>query len=421
MEPWDIVVIGAGAAGLLAGARAAEMGCRVLVLEKNRKPGAKILMSGGTRCNLTQATDARGIVAAFGPQGKFLHSALAALSPQDLVDLIEAEGVPTKVEPSGKVFPVSDRSVDVQTALLRRLGRSGAVLRTAAPVHDVQPSAEGWNVTLADAAVAARRIIVCTGGKSYPGCGTTGDGWRWLQRLGLTIVPPRPALVPLTLADSWAKDLSGLTIPDVAVGLVALPRDRAAAWQVDADRGSFLFTHFGCSGPVILNVSRRVEALSSNHDLRLSCDWLPGESQVETETWLRDASGRAGRRSLAVVLAEKLPRRLAEAMLRAAGLPVDRPAAGLPRGERTQLARAIHDTRVTVTGTLGFPKAEVTTGGVALADVDSRTLACKRLPSLHLAGEILDLDGRIGGYNFQAAFSTGWLAASAAAAAMGKG
>jgi predicted Rossmann fold flavoprotein len=421
MEPWDIVVIGAGAAGLLAGARAAEMGCRVLVLEKNRKPGAKILMSGGTRCNLTQATDARGIVAAFGPQGKFLHSALAALSPQDLVDLIEAEGVPTKVEPSGKVFPVSDRSVDVQTALLRRLGRSGAVLRTAAPVRDVQPSAEGWNVTLADAAVAARRIIVCTGGKSYPGCGTTGDGWRWLQRVGLTIVPPRPALVPLKLADPWAKDLSGLTIPDVAVGLVALPRDGTAAWQVNADRGSFLFTHFGCSGPVILNVSRRVEELSANHDLRLSCDWLPRESQAETEVWLRDASGRAGRRSLAVVLAEKLPRRLAEAMLRAAGLPVDRPAAGLPRGERTQLARAVHDTRVTVTGTLGFPKAEVTTGGVALADVDSRTLACKRLPSLHLAGEILDLDGRIGGYNFQAAFSTGWLAASAAAVALGKG
>ena len=193
---WDTVVVGAGAAGLLAAARAAERGKRTLLLEKNRHPGAKILMSGGTRCNLTHATDARGIVAEFGPAGRFLHSALAALSPQDLVELFEREGVRVKVEQeTGKIFPASDKAADVLDALLRRLQRSGATLALEEPLCELErPDAEqgGFRLQTAKRSLLTPSVVITTGGQSYPGSGTSGDGYRWAAALGHTIVPPRP-------------------------------------------------------------------------------------------------------------------------------------------------------------------------------------------------------------------------------------
>src|SRR5688500_16617370 len=175
---WDVAVVGAGAAGLLAAIRAAEAGRRTLLLEKNGRPGVKILMSGGTRCNITQATDSRGIVTAFGSQGPFLHSALAALGPQQLVDLIEAEGVPTKVEATGKIFPVSNKASDVLDSLLRRLARSGCQLALEEPLSDLELAPGGFQLTTPRQMLLAQKVILTTGGRSYPGSGTTGDGYR---------------------------------------------------------------------------------------------------------------------------------------------------------------------------------------------------------------------------------------------------
>ena len=407
---WDVVVVGAGAAGLLAAARAAERGRRVLLLEKNRKPGVKILMSGGTRCNLTHATDARGIVAAYGPPGRFLHSALAALSPADLVELIEAEGVPTKVEPTGKIFPASDRALDVLNALLRRLERSGATLARAEPLRELERADGGFRLTTPHRTLLAERVILTTGGQSYPGCGTTGDGYRWAAQLGHTIIPPRPALVPVTVSAPWVHALQGITVPDVTLRVVD-----AAGACLARDRGSFLFTHFGLSGPVVLNVSRAVSGHSDPRTLALEADFLPALAEPALAELLRRESAAAGKKPLAGVLSAHIPRRLAEALLEQAGLPADRKAAALSRVERAALVRAVKQQRIPVTGTLGFKKAEVTAGGIALAEVDSRTMASQRVPGLYLAGEVLDLDGPIGGYNFQAAFSTGWLAGTKAA------
>src|SRR5205085_2401205 len=187
---WDIVALGAGATGLVAAFRAAELGRRVLLLEKNRKPGVKILMSGGTRCNLTHATDNRGIVEAYGPPGRFLHSALAALSVEATIELFEAEGVATKVEETGKVFPVSNKALDVLEALLRRLHRSGATLALQEPVRDLTATETGFSVVTPGRVVGARRVILTTGGQSYPGCGTTGDGYTLAGRFGHTIIAP---------------------------------------------------------------------------------------------------------------------------------------------------------------------------------------------------------------------------------------
>jgi predicted Rossmann fold flavoprotein len=401
---WDVIVVGAGAAGLLAATAAGEAGRQVLLLEKNRRPGVKILMSGGTRCNITHATDNRGIVAAYGPLGRFLHSALAALSVQDTLALFEAEGVATKVEETGKVFPVSNRASDVLEAILRRLHRSGATLATEEPVTAMTVREPGFALTTPRRVVSARSVVLTTGGKSYPGSGTTGDGYAFTSALGHIIVPPRPALVPITVAAPWIAGLRGVTVPEVAVRVVEGTKTLAAA------RGSLLFAHFGLSGPVILDVSRAVSGHASPATLALQLDLLPAVKEADLDESVRVETSAEGRKMLAAVLAARLPRRLAEAILPQAGLAADRRSAALSRPDRQRLVGAIKRLTLPVTGTLGFGKAEVTAGGVALDEVDSRTMQSKKLPSLFLAGEILDLDGPIGGYNFQAAWSTGWLA-----------
>jgi predicted Rossmann fold flavoprotein len=401
-----VAVIGAGAAGLLAATRAAERGRRTLLLEKNRRSGVKILMSGGTRCNITHATDNRGIVEAFGSPGRFLHSALAALSVEDTVALFEAEGVATKVEETGKVFPVSNKAADVLEALLVRLRRSGAALALGEPVLDLQPGPAGFVLSTPLRVVTAGRVILTSGGQSYPGSGTTGDGYPIAARFGHTIVAPRPALVPVTVSAPWVPELRGITWPDVAVRV----RDGTAI--LASRRGSLLFAHFGLSGPVILDLSRVVSRRARPEGLELEVDFLPAMTEAKLAEWLRSESLSSGKKQLAVTLATRLPRRLCEQLLLLAGMAADRRAAGLSREERGRLVRSLKGLTLPITGTLGFGRAEVTAGGVALDEIDSRTMQSKRAAGLFVAGEVLDLDGPIGGYNFQAAFSTGWLAGS---------
>jgi predicted Rossmann fold flavoprotein len=405
---WDVVVLGAGAAGLLAASAAAERGRRTLLLEKNRKPGIKILMSGGTRCNLTHATDNRGIALAFGPPGRFLHSALAALSVDETIDLFEAEGVPTKIEETGKVFPVSNKATDVLEALLRRLRRSGATLSLGEPVVELRRADGGMAVTTPTRTIAAARVILTVGGQSYPGSGTTGDGYSLAGRLGHAIVTPQPALVPVTVRAPWVAELRGVTVPDVAVRIF----DNAAV--LTACRGSLLFAHFGLSGPVVLDASRVVSKHPQPETLEMELDLLPDMADLAIDEFLRIESAAAGKKQLAGVLAAHLPRRLCDTLLTLSALPADRKAAGLSKTDRAKLVAAIKRLRLPITGTLGFKKAEVTAGGIVLAEVDSRTMHSKLVPELSMAGEVLDLDGPIGGYNFQAAFSTGWLAGTMA-------
>jgi predicted Rossmann fold flavoprotein len=401
---WDVVVVGAGAAGLMAAVAAAEQGRRVLLLEKNRKPGVKILMSGGTRCNITHATDNRGIVKAYGTQGPFLHSALAAFSVQDCIDFFEAEGVTTKVEETGKIFPVSNKAVDVLDALLRRLRRSGAILALEEPLRDLQAQPPGFALTTPHRVVQARRVILTTGGQSYPGSGTTGDGYGFATQLGHAIVPPRPALAPITVDKPWVADLRGITLPDVGVRLHQEQRTLAVG------RGSLLFAHFGLSGPVILDLSRVVSGHEKPRNLALELDLAPSVKESELDEQVRVETAAAGKKQLALMLPAHLPRRVCDRVLIQAELPIDRKSASLRRPDRARLVSCLKRLCLPITGTLGFGKAEVTAGGVDLKEVDSRSMVSKRVPDLYLAGELLDLDGPIGGYNFQAAWSTGYLA-----------
>jgi hypothetical protein len=382
-------------------------------------------MSGGTRCNLTQATNSRGIVAAYGPPGRFLYAALAALGPQELVDLVEAEGVPTKIEETGKIFPVSNKAADVLMAFLNRLHRSGCELALDESLVDFQRIADlsarnehftfveaNFRLTTSKRTISASRVIVTTGGQSYPGSGTTGDGYRWAAATGHTIVPPRPALVPITTTAPWVRDLSGITIPDVSIRLLESAADQPGQKQqlLDARRGSLLFTHFGLSGPVALDISRHVSGHPGPQSLQLECDFLPDVKLHELDAQLRQQAASEGKKQLLSLVPELLPRRLAELLLREAGLPADKKAGELSNANRTALVRALKLLPIPVTGTRGFAKAEVTAGGVSLGEINSSTMQSTLVPGLYFAGEVLDLDGPIGGYNFQAAFSTGWLA-----------
>lgn len=410
---FDVVVVGAGASGLFAAAAAAARGRRTLLLEKNARPGAKILLSGGTRCNVTHAADARGIVAAFGPPGRFLHAALARLGPQDLIDLLAAEGVPTQVEPGGKVFPASDRAADVLEALLRRLDRSGCQTAFDEPLGELTPEAGAWRLLTSRRTLRASSVVLATGGQSYPRCGTTGDGYRLAAALGHTILAPRPALVPVRTDAGWVRQLQGVSLADVLLRVVEVggaARSGKKAARPAQRRGAMLFAHFGLSGPAVLDLSRAVSGHPRPETLAMECDFLPAVAEPSLDEELRRRCGAAGRRQVIHALPPVLPGRLAKALLEQSAVAADQPAAELSKADRRRLVAAIKQTRIPVTGTLGFQKAEVTAGGVALDEVDPRTMQSKLAPGLFLVGELLDLDGPIGGYNFQAAFSTGRLA-----------
>jgi predicted Rossmann fold flavoprotein len=434
---YDVIVLGAGAAGLVAATRAAEAGARVMLAEKNRRPGVKILMSGGTRCNITSArglrrlgavtggidpaydqAESRGIRAiqqAFGANGAFLVPALRRFDIDRTVRMFEEAGVPTKIEANGKIFPVSDRATDVLDALLRRLDRSGACLRCLSPVltiDRIEADTGGdtvFAVTLADSTVKARRVIIAVGGASYPGCGTTGDGYTIARHFGHTIVEPRPALVPLRVGADWVPALKGLTVSDTTAS-VHSSDNRLLARR----REAVLFAHFGLSGPAILDVSGGVARHGESGPLTIRLDLLPAMGSEDLDDRLQ-TSCRQGRRPLAALVPSSLPRRLAESLLPVAAIPGNRMGPDVSRDERQRLVEALKRLSLPILGTLGFAKAEVTSGGVALEEVDPMTLESRRVPGLYFAGEILDLDGAIGGYNFQAAWSTGWLAAESAA------
>lgn len=407
----DAIVLGAGAAGLLCATRAAERGKRVLVLEKNNKAAVKVLMSGGTRCNLTHDATPGQIADAFaelagGAEGKakarWLRPALSRLTPDALLALFAAEGLATKVEPTGKVFPASDRALDVQQALLRMLGRAGAELALGEPAESVQCVADGFLVTTPKRSLSTRNLVIAVGGRSWPGCGTTGDGYAWAKALGHRIVPPRPALAPLTSTEKWALELQGVTLSDARIRLV----ETGATKPCVERRGSLLFTHFGLSGPTAMDASRFVTARPDAGGWRAEIDFAPAYSEEQ----LAEQLGAEGGRSLLSVVGGWGPRRVVESILARAGAPADRRLAELSRGERRAVIDAVKRSPVAIAGSLGFKKAEVTAGGVDLAEVDPRTMQSRLAPGLFFIGEVLDLDGPIGGYNFQSAFSTGAVA-----------
>jgi predicted Rossmann fold flavoprotein len=313
------------------------------------------------------------------------------------------------------VFPVSDRAIDVRDAVVRRLARYGAELLCGCAVDSVNPDTTGAGFQILATVqgrqlqVHSKTVLITTGGLSYSGCGTTGDGYAWLKNMGHSITPLRPALTPLTSPESRVHELSGLTLEDVLV------RAQIHAHSGDTkplklerreSRGGFLWTHKGCSGPTSMNVSRCFSDRGLEDRLELIVDLLPDSSVEQLEEWIAQET-RQSNRALSTVLSHRVPKRLATSILESIGADYDPHMAELPRAIRIKMIESLKQYRIEISGTLGYPKAEVTAGGVELGEVNFQDMQSRRQAGLYLAGEILDLDGPIGGYNFQAAWSTG--------------
>ncbi len=421
-----IVVVGAGAAGLWAAQRAGVLlqarGERpdVLLLEKTPRAGTKILASGGTRCNLTTTLGPQSAAQLFGTEGgRFLKTAFRVLPPSAVREQFLAWGVPSVEAPLDKVFPASGSARDVRDALVRACEAAGVEMRRECPVTGVELDGNGWLVHLADGrSIGARRLLLSPGGKSYPGSGTTGDGYAWLAALGLEVIPGAPALVPLVSPAPWVHELTGLSVQDAVVRL----RDTEGTILGTRER-PVLFTHRGLSGPGAMDLSHVVARAMEGHDARgsgtpgftMEVDLLPGVTREALADQLRVAAARRGAPTVVRLLAGELPRRLVETVCRQAGLDAQIRCHVLPRAKRHLLVEQLKALPVPISGTAGFDEAEVTAGGLALRELDPGTMRVKRFQDLYVFGEVVDLQGPIGGLNFQAAFSTAELAAVAAA------
>lgn len=412
----EVLVIGAGAAGLWAAWRSASLGARTLVLEKTPRTGTKVLASGGTHCNLTTTLEVDAALELFGPAGgRFLSGALWNLPPSAVRERFEAWGVPTVEAPLEKIFPASGSARDVRDALVRAATGAGARIRTTAPVAGIEREADDWCAVLEDGErVRAPRVVLCPGGRSYPRTGTTGDGYAWCTALDLPLVEPVPALVPLSSPDAWARELTGIAIQDAEVRL-ANERGRTLATR----RRPVLFTHDGLSGPGPMDVSEHVAravARGRTDGLRVTLDLVPNLDREALRERFMAAAAAAGRPRLSRVLEADLPSRLRAAICARAGIEGHDPrCAELSKAQRHELVEALVALPVRVDGTLGYDKAEVTAGGLDLKVVDPDTCAVRGRPGLFACGELLDVQGPIGGLNFQAAFATAELAGAAAA------
>lgn len=402
MEVVDVIVVGAGAAGLAATTFAAREGAgRVLCLEGATRIGAKILVSGGGRCNVTNryvtAGDFRG-----GPT-RVVRDVLRAFPPDRAMHFFEAEGVVLQEEEHGKMFPVTGRARDVLDALVRSVGRSGAELRTGERVVTVERMTAGFLVaTRAGHCFSAPAVVLATGGLSLPKTGSDGGGYALARALGHSLVDTMPALVPLLVSGDLCARLSGVSLP---VQLRVLGGGPSVSVS-----GSLLFTHFGISGPAALDASRY---WLSRPGARLALSLCPGESFEQVEQWLVAAAGRRGRALVSNVLAERVPQAVADAWTALVGIEETATLSHLSRESRRRLVQALTDTTLPVSGSRGYNYAEVTAGGVPLSEIDPSSMESRRCSGLYLVGEMLDVDGRLGGFNFQWAWASGWVAGAA--------
>ena len=406
-----VAVIGGGAAGLMAAGRAGQLGARTVLLEKNREMGRKISISGKGRCNVTNAGDIAAFIANYHGNGQFLYSVFSRFFNEDLIRFFEARGVPLKRERGGRIFPVSDKAADIVEALVKYVSENSVEVRSNENALEIiQENGAVTGIKTAGGYIRATRVIVSTGGKSYPATGSTGDGYRWAKQMGHTVIPARPALVPLNTREEWSKELQGLSLKNVEVSL------RRNEKVLAREFGEMLFTHFGVSGPVILTLSRYVvEENAAPGQLRLEINLKPALDEEKLDRRLQRDFSKFQRRQLKNALDEILPKSLVRSVITAGGIDPEKFVHQVTKKERRDLLRAMTALTLTVEGPRSLAEAIVTAGGVALPEINPRTLESRLVKGLYFAGEVLDIDGYTGGYNLQAAFSTGYVAGEHAA------
>ena len=408
-ETADVVVVGAGAAGLMTAIAAARHAStiRVLCLDGARTIGAKILVSGGARCNVTNRIVTEREF--WGGPSTIVRNVLRAFPAARTVAFFDELGVALHEEEHGKLFPDSNRARTVLDALMKECARLGIEVRGGARVTSIARHRSGFHVQTGSGTVRASVAVLATGGRSLPKSGSDGFGYTLAGRLGHTLIDTTPALVPLLLADEDLRGLAGVALPAEVSVLIESARPVRLA-------GALLWTHFGASGPVVLNASRHWHrGRLEGRPVALTVKICPGHTFESLETWWADAAGERPRASIVTVLSVLVPAAVAALWVSRSGVNPQQTMAHVSREDRRAIIRALLETPLDVRDSRGYTYAEVTAGGIALTEIDPSTMASRVCPGLYLVGEILDVDGRIGGYNFQWAWSSGWVAGRAIA------
>lgn len=412
MKTYDVVVIGGGPAGMMAAGRAAECGAKVVLLEKNISLGKKLLLTGGGRCNVTNAQfDRDTFLSKFGKAKKFLFSPISRFGVQDTLDFFHLWGMPTKVEEENRVFPVTDDAQSVKIVLSKYMERGGVTVLSGVTVAGLETKGgEISGVRIYDGeTISAKSYVLATGGKSHPETGSTGEGFLWLQKIGHTIVSPRASLVPFRVMERWAHKLSGVSISEAKLTVFQKGKKQ------ENKRGKLLFTHFGLSGPLALNMSRRIDELLDRGEVTVSVDILPQRNFEELDRDLQTIFEEQKNRQIKNALEGFLPPLCIPVFLSITKIDSETPVHSITRDERLALGRAIKDLRLKVSGLLGEEKAIVTSGGVEFSEIDGKYMRSRLYPNLYLAGDILNIDRPSGGYSLQVCWTTGFVAGSSAA------
>jgi predicted Rossmann fold flavoprotein len=412
MEHYNVIVVGGGPAGMFAAGFAAQQGARVLLLEKNKRCGAKLLITGKGRCNLTNAEDDPSrFSTAFGVQGKNLLTALYRFDVAATIDFFEQRGLALTRERGGRVFPTREKAAAVQQVLDDFLATSGVMLKNACPVNRIS-FAEGRVAGLETAAgrFSADAYVAATGGLSYPETGCTGDGFRWAEQSGHRLIAREPALVPVQLREDWTGKLTRLNLKNVR--LSAHQENRVIAERF----GEAFFTQSGIGGPIILDMSALLRDALKSGPVELQLDFKPAVTRELFDKRLQRELKEHHNKNFANSLGNLLPQALIPVFVQLSGIPPEKKCHSVSKGERQALLQLFKALPLQVTGVGNFRKAIVTSGGVALCDIDMRTMRSKKIDNLYFCGEMIDLDGPTGGYNLQLCWSTGYLAGVSAAA-----
>lgn len=411
MDSFDLIIIGAGAAGLVSAIRASELGLNVAVFEKMSSPGRKLLITGKGRCNITNSAEIKEFMAEVYPDGRFLYPAFKNFFSSDIINLLEDCGVETMLERGGRYFPKSEKASDIVDALYKRALKVGAKFFFNASVNSIvydndEVTGIEYNALSKINTANSPKVIVCTGGKSYPGTGSTGDGYRLAEEAGHKIEKLFPALVPLVTKEDYGEQMQGLTLKNINATLFVNGKKHAEEF------GDLMFAHYGLSGPVILTISRQVVlALEEKAQVSISVDFKPALDFEKLDNRLLRDFNEHGKMRVGNLFKLWLPQKAIPVFISELNIDEEKPAHQVSGKERKAIVNKLKNLSFTITGHRGFKEAVVTAGGVSLKEINPKTLESKLKKGLYFAGEVINLDANTGGYNLQIAFSTGWLAA----------